>query len=652
MLSLRQEELLRRLMQAEQELTGDEIARLIGVTSRTVRTDMKALKSILEAHGATLHMKRGAGYTLTVEDYGAFRTFLKNSMRERNEKKNQVIPNQPEDRISYLLRRLLLSEDYMKLDELAEELFVSESTVKNDLKAVKHLFSLHGLSVAHRPKYGLRLTGDEMKLRYCLAEHVFQQEHPNPALLPEETYQLIQDMVRSRTKASGLHVSEIGLSNLVTHIAIACKRIEEKKLVMMPEGELKDIQTQPAFQVARQMAEDMRHVLGIDFPLSEMAYIAIHLMGAKMMAYGETGHTLFHMLDEEHFRLTHQLLGYVEEHMSLDIQTDKELIVGLSLHLRSAIHRFRYDMNIRNPYLSDIKRHYPIAFEAGVYMGRWLKEKENVEIHEDEIGYLALHIGAAIERTKTQTVRKKCLIVCATGVASSQLLLHKLKAAFSERLEIAGTASVSDLLSYDLRSIDLIISTIPLQNTLPVPVIDVHTILSEDDMLRLKRFVQGSQEMGVLRYISPKMTFFQQDLQTRKEVLQFFVNVLQEQNRIPDDFEQLLLEREEVSPTSFGHLVAIPHPIKPATDDTFCAICTLRKPVLWGEERVQVVCLLSIQKTYQKELQSLYQFLVRLTEQKEVVEQIIKAASFEELTAALHVLEQPDEKKGHPFPHL
>lgn len=135
-------------------------------------------------------------------------------------------------------------------------------------------------------------------------------------------------------------------------------------------------------------------------------------------------------------------------------------------------------------------------------------------------------------------------------------------------------------------------------------------------------------------------------------MLQFFVTVLQEQNRIPDDFEQLLLEREEVSPTSFGHLVAIPHPIKPATDDTFCAICTLRKPVLWGEERVQVVCLLSIQKTYQKELQSLYQFLVRLTEQKEVVEQIIKAASFEELTAALHVLEQPDEKKGYSFPHL
>lgn len=242
--------------------------------------------------------------------------------------------------------------------------------------------------------------------------------------------------------------------------------------------------------------------------------------------------------------------------------------------------------------------------------------------------------------------------MCATGVASSQLLLHKLTAAFSGRLEIAGTASVGELPSYDLRSIDFIISTIPLQNTLPVPVIDVHAILGDDDIVRLKRFVQNSQDTGVLRYVSPALTFFQQDLQSREEVLQFFVNVLKEQHRIPDEFEQLLLEREQVSPTSFGHLVAIPHPIKPATDDTFCAICTLKKPVLWGEDRVQVVCLLSIQKTYQKELQSLYQFLVRLTERKEVVEQLIKASSFEELTAALQVLEQPNEKTRHPFPHL
>lgn len=92
MLSLRQEELLKRLMQAEQELTSEEIARMIGVTSRTIRTDMKALKSIIDEHGAALHIKRGAGYSLTVEDYGAFRTFLKKSLRERNEKRNRSFP--------------------------------------------------------------------------------------------------------------------------------------------------------------------------------------------------------------------------------------------------------------------------------------------------------------------------------------------------------------------------------------------------------------------------------------------------------------------------------------------------------------------------------------------------------------------------------
>ncbi|MFB8736221.1 HTH domain-containing protein [Bacillus sp. SL00103] len=87
MLSLRQEELLKRLMQAEQELTSEEIARMIGVTSRTIRTDMKALKSILAEHGAVLHIKRGAGYTLTVEDYGVFSCIFEKSLGEKMKKR-------------------------------------------------------------------------------------------------------------------------------------------------------------------------------------------------------------------------------------------------------------------------------------------------------------------------------------------------------------------------------------------------------------------------------------------------------------------------------------------------------------------------------------------------------------------------------------
>ncbi|MFB8736220.1 hypothetical protein ACEQPO_28955 [Bacillus sp. SL00103] len=51
-----------------------------------------------------------------------------------------------------------------------------------------------------------------MKLRYCMAEHVFPKAHANSALLPEETYQLIQDIDAFTYKASGL-IIEIGLND-------------------------------------------------------------------------------------------------------------------------------------------------------------------------------------------------------------------------------------------------------------------------------------------------------------------------------------------------------------------------------------------------------------------------------------------------------
>ena len=40
----------------------------------------------------------------------------------------------PEERIRFMMRKLLLQSDYLKIDQLAEELFISRMTVSSDLK--------------------------------------------------------------------------------------------------------------------------------------------------------------------------------------------------------------------------------------------------------------------------------------------------------------------------------------------------------------------------------------------------------------------------------------------------------------------------------------------------------------------------------------
>ncbi|WP_347836278.1 PRD domain-containing protein [Gracilibacillus sp. JCM 18860] len=50
-------------------------------------------------------------------------------------------------------------------------------------------------------------------------------------------------------------------------------------------------------------------------------------------------------------------------------------------------------MNIRNPMLEDIKNNYPLAFEAGIIASMAIEEESSTKIDENEVGYLALHIG-------------------------------------------------------------------------------------------------------------------------------------------------------------------------------------------------------------------------------------------------------------------
>src|SRR5699024_5484805 len=98
--------------------------------------------------------------------------------------------------------------------------------------------------------------------------------------------------------------------------------------------------------------------------------------------------------------------------------------MGLGLHLKPAIKRHKYVMNFRNPMLADSKKNYPLAFEAGVIAGLSIESKIGIEINENEIGYLALHIGAAIERRKYKSGPKRCLIVCASGLGTAQLIYY------------------------------------------------------------------------------------------------------------------------------------------------------------------------------------------------------------------------------------
>ncbi|WP_138420345.1 BglG family transcription antiterminator [Aquibacillus sediminis] len=635
-MNFRHKQILRELMSLEETLTSTYLANIVQVTSRTIREDIKALDTFLQTNGAEIKSIRGKGYQLNVYDDQAFRQLL-NQEFQKDSSFEQASPSSPEDRVNYLIKRLLLSNGYLKLDGLADEMYISKSTIQNDMKQVKNILKKYDICLEKRPNYGLKVKGSEVKVRFAMSEYIFDRSlnSVNPvineqlsALMDKKQLNQIWSIILEQIKQNSLTLSDIAINNLFVHIAIGYNRIMNGYHVSLYKKELKDIEDQKEYRVAEKIVDQVEEVLAIKFPKTEIAYIAIHLLGTKMIEQTNMSEEqIEEVIDDGIYQLTFAIMEKIEDKLNLKLKHDHELIIGMALHLKPAINRYRYGMNVRNPMLEDIKANYPLAFEAGIIAGLVLEESVGAAIDENEIGYLALHIGAAIERNKLHARPKRCLIVCASGQGSAQLLKYRIQAKIGEKLQVVDTTEYYKLSQKSFNGIDFIISSIPITIHLPVPVIEVNTILSERDLDKIENFLNGNTN-GLLDYIREDLFFPKHNFSSKEEVLKFLAQQLKNKGLVDDNFLKAVYEREELAPTDFGNLVAIPHPITPQTTTTLLAICTLDKPIIWKNKRVQFVCLLCVKKESSEDLQMMYKVLGEIIEDSSLIHQLVKSESY------------------------
>ena len=643
MLNSRMKTVLRELMAAQTTLTGKYLANINQVTPRTTREDVKSINASISDNGAHIDSIMGKGYQLFIDDALKFRKYLQSVFKEEVSD-STVIPKSPEERLTYLIKRLLLSEGYEKLDDLAEEMYVSKSTIQNDLKQVKHILSGYGIRLESRPNYGLTVRGSELKRRFCVAEYLFDRneetsDHPveaHLASLAKTDLDSILAIIMRQIENNKITLSDIALNNLLIHIAIAYKRIKSGYHVTFYQADMQSITDQREYLVAKQIVKQVEDTFHVQFPQAEIAYIAIHLLGTKMFSQtNDADEVVEQVLEGDMHQLVMVVLEKIEAEFNLGISLDKELIIGLGLHLKPSINRYKYGMNVRNPMLKDIKQNYPLAFEAGIIAGVVIEEHTGTKINENEIGYLALHIGAAMERQKLKSGPKRCLIVCASGLGTAKLIYYKIKSKFSREIDVIGTTEYYKLDKLDLNDIDFIISSIPISEDLPVPVVEVNAILGDNDLKKIRDFVVESKQ-SVNRYFQKELMYLRKSFNSKEEVLEFMHNQLHKNGLVEDTFLEAVYEREGISPTSFGNLVAVPHPIAPKSETTFLAICTLDKPINWNDRLVQFICLLCVKKNSTEDLQSMYDLLGNIIENPPIVQKLISVKTFEEF---IHVLE-------------
>jgi len=181
-----------------------------------------------------------------------------------------------------------------------------------------------------------------------------------------------------------------------------------------------------------------------------------------------------------------RLIQAVGEQLGIPFEQDRSLQEGLMQHMERVIHRLRDGEPIRNPLLAQIRKDYEQLFAAIRSASAIIMD--HLMLPDEEIAYLVMHFGAAIERITQQALRVRALLVCTSGIGSSKLLAVRLQ---KELPQIEQIAHVSwfEASRFEKEAYDLIISTVDL----PLPAeqyVRASPLLTQEEVARLRQFIQ------------------------------------------------------------------------------------------------------------------------------------------------------------------
>ncbi|MGI5858609.1 MAG: BglG family transcription antiterminator [Tepidanaerobacteraceae bacterium] len=499
-------QLLSQIMSAKNPVKISELAEAFNVSARTIRYDLDKIDDFLKDNELPqLKRKPNSGIEYIPSHYQKQRIL---ELLEGISSYNYVLT--PLERKKMILTELFQAKDFMTIDEMASILSVSRGTVANDLKAVRKWLSKHELKLESLPRFGIRVKGCEKDMRRAvislLSENMEIEKALNLIKAPinrrinivtdRQLKKLFQDLdispienaIRLAEKQLKTIFTDNAYSGLVIHLALAIKRIQLDKNIVMPEEELSQLKLTKEFAVAAGMVAQLEESYNIRIPTDEIGYITIHLLGGKV-----TETDIFSNQDWMRLQLlTDEIIKGIERKLNVDFSADAELYNGLIKHLEPTVYRLKHGFPLNNPILQEIKSNYTNIFEVVKNSLRPLEEYIGSMIPDEEIGFITIHIGAALERNKmVNSSMYKAVVVCGTGVGTAKLLSSRIVSKFAN-IKIMDTIASRQIKEFSKdKELDLIISTVP-TDFINIPKIMVNPLLLEEDVAKIYKFLSAN----------------------------------------------------------------------------------------------------------------------------------------------------------------
>lgn len=511
-LSPRLKQILQAMLEQDGVIPVKDLASRIGVSKRTVQRELEHIENDLKPYQITFETKTGKGVWLSGREED------KRKLLEELQRADNYDVSNRDDRRKRLILEILKDKGLKKMFYYASRFQVSEATISSDLEAVEGWLKEHQLVVTRKPGSGIEVNGTEKSYRRAI--RAFIEENMDTRVL-QEFYEDKSEILEDRASLGGMRqilrddvlkrvvgcisgmddsrvqtLTEHSYVGLVLHISIAMSRILKGEIIEQKDFWPNGLEQDEDYSLAQEITCLLQEEFQAGIPQIETAYICLHLKGAKHQNIEWNERKTVEMERKELLDLINEMINAFDSQSAFAIKQDDEFIQGLLAHLQPTFIRLAYDMKISNPVLEEIKQAYPEIFansrRAAAVLEQWIGKP----IPEAEIGFLAIHFGAAQVRMQKQreNIRQVSVgIVCASGIGISRLMLSKLERIFRDSIQLEAFGQ-NDLTPYVVGRMDFFVSSIGLRN-FEGDVIQVNPLLNDQDIQQIRQKILYYQRM-------------------------------------------------------------------------------------------------------------------------------------------------------------
>ena len=521
----RQQSILKLFVNSNEHLTGLKISQILHVSSKTVRNEIKVLNDTMKDFAVIISIP-SRGYQLKILENGEFEKWI----CAFNNEWSQFVPANPLERVYYILGLMLEKQDFIKIDDISDMLYIDRTSVSRSLKNIRECLDNFGLEMIQKTGKGLMIEGNEFRYRLCMAEYIYHK----PEMLVTEIGKnddFIHDL-KQIIFNDGITMPQRVFSNFVIHMQVQLNRIQRGKYISFEDEEIKNIINEYEFLVAKDVSMAIKKHFQIDLSVNEQCYLAIHILGKKSNSTSAIESCVNDQLKEEIAVIIDYIFKHLFNIFKIDFRGDVYLKKALGLHIYPMENRLKFNTYLRNPLLNHIKEKYTFAYILAMESWKVIANYTDYIKIEDEIGYIAIHFQYALERRKRRISKKKVLLVNEYSVALSELLNFSILKKYKDSLIIEKTIAAGELSNYKLENYDYIITTVPIYQELPIPVIRIDPIITNKDFETLKKYFNRSHFIDLKNYIEYNHIYLK-DATSKIE----FIDIMYKEEKIKyDDF--------------------------------------------------------------------------------------------------------------------